>query len=89
MERGNTIVYRPSDSNKIEFYWVCDILDKDYLLFSWFGNPHAPSPSDYWRVSRAWLDKEVGKGLAETYEALPLEKYGDDFEQQAKERNGA
>lgn len=87
MEKGNTIVYRRSDSEDVEFYWLCDVSGTDYILFSWYGNPYAPSPSDYWRVGKAWLDAQVEKGTAEIYESLPLEKYGDDFERQAAARN--
>ena len=89
MEQGNTIVYRRPDSEDVEFYWLCDVLGSDYLLFSWYGNPYAPSPSDYWRVSRAWLDGEIAKGSVEVFESLPLEKYGDIFERQAIASNSA
>ena len=83
---GNTIVYRQEDGSK-GFYWLCIVNPNDYVFFSWFGNPHRPVPSDYWKVSDSWFKSQVEKGTIEIFESLPLEKYGDEFNRQAEERN--
>ena len=42
--------------------------------------------SDYWEVRSNVFDSEVKSGKIEIYDSLPLEKYGDIFEAQARQR---
>lgn len=86
IKKGNTIVYR-GKNEQIGFYWLCDIIDTDYLFFDWYGNPKKPLDSDYWRIHQDWFQQKIEDGTIEVYDSLPLDKYGDIFEKQATKRN--
>ena len=86
IQTGNTIVYK-RENGSIGFWWVCDIRTDGYILFNWYGNPHRAESTDFWKISKEWFNESLESGTVEVYESLPLDKYGDIFEAQAKERN--
>ena len=85
IQKGNTIVYKTE--NFTRFFWLCDIMKDELLFFSWYANLRRVSPNDYWRMSTKWFNEQVEAGKIEIYDSLPLDKYGDVFEQQAIELN--
>ena len=82
---GNTIVHKRADGS-MGFYWLCDIRPDGYVFFDWYGNPRRAVSTDFWKVSEDWLKQNLAEGTVEVFDSLPLEKYGDVFEQQAVER---
>ena len=86
IQKGNTIVYKASDTYTM-FFWLCDIQGDDLIFFDWYASPRKASPNDFWRMSTKWFDEKVKDGTLEVYETLPLDKYGDIFEKQAMARN--
>lgn len=85
IESGNTIVVLNDDGTH-SFFWLCASVLNDYVFFSWLGDPRRPTSSDYWRVSQRWFSKRVANGTIEVFNSLPLDRYGDEFEQQARGR---
>lgn len=85
IKKGDTIVYKTEIS--VMFYWLCDIQDGYLVFFDWYANPYEATNTDFWRMSTKWFNEQLEKGKLEVYESLPLDKYGDVFEQQAIERN--
>ena len=83
---GNTIVYQREDGT-LGFFWLCDVRPDGYVLFDWYGNPRRPKYEDYWEIRKDWFSDRLADGTIEIYDTLPLDKYGDDFEKQAIERN--
>ena len=83
---GNTIVYK-KDNGSMGFYWLCDIRPDGYVFFNWYGNINRIQPKDFWEISKDWFNDRLADGTIEVYDTLPLDKYGDIFEKQAKERN--
>ena len=86
IQLGNTVVFK-NENGTLDFFWLCDRSPDAYIFFSWFGNLRRPSSSDYLRVSRGLFEDRLAAGAIEIYGSLPLEKYGDIFEAQAKVRN--
>ena len=83
---GNTIVIK-NENGTLGFFWLCDRLPDAYIFYDWYGNIHRPSPSDFLRVSKDWINGRLAMGTLEIFTSLPLDKYGDIFEAQARERN--
>lgn len=82
ISKGQTIVYKVSESHYM-FYWLCDIQDEYLVFFNWYGNPYKATSTDFWKISNKWFNEKLEEGKLEVYDSLPLEKYGDIFEQQA------
>lgn len=85
IQAGNTIVIK-NENGTLGFYWLCENRPDGYLFFDWYGNPRRATFEDYWKVSKNWFESKVKDGTIEVYDSLPLDKYGDIFEQQALAR---
>ena len=85
IHRGDTIVYHAEHG--LMFYWLCDILPDGYVFFNWYGNPQKAISTDFWKMSTEWFNDRLAEKKIEIFDSLPLDKYGDIFEQQAIERN--
>ncbi len=83
---GNTIVVH-YENGTLGFFWLCIDRADGYVFFSWYGNPRRATIADYWEVSKNWFATKVEDGTVEVYESLPIDKYGDVFEQQADTKN--
>ena len=86
IQRGNTIVYKKGNG-ALGFYWLCDVRQDEYIFYDWYGDPYRAISTDFWKMDKDWFDAKVQDGSIEVYDSLPLEKYGDIFEKQARERN--
>ena len=86
IQLGNTIVIKKKNGT-LDFYWLCDNCPDAYIFFNWLGNLRHPSSSDYLRISKGWFNVRLADGTIEVFDSLPLDKYGEIFEAQAKERN--
>lgn len=86
IKTGNTIVFK-NENGSLGFYWLCDIVPNGYVFFDWYGNVRNATSTDFWKMSFDWFNACVQDGTIEVYESLPLDKYGEIFEQQAIERN--
>jgi len=85
IKKGDTIVYKTDIS--MMFYWLCDIQDGYMIFFNWYADPYRATSTDFWKVSERFFNEKVEQGKLEIYDSLPLDKYGDIFEKQARERN--
>ena len=86
IQTGNTIVVHNGDGT-LGFFWHCDSRQNEYVFFNWYGNPRRATLADYWEVGKDWFSDRLADGTIEVFDSLPLDKYGDIFEQQAIERN--
>lgn len=86
IQTGNTIVVH-NENETLGFFWLCEIRPDGYVFFDWLGNPRRPSVADYWVVSKDWLRDRLADGRVEVFNSLPLDVYGDEFEQLAVARN--
>lgn len=86
IEIGNTIVYKHGNGS-VDFYWLVEIRPSSYIFFDWYANPRKATIDDYWEVSAKRFKSAVEDGFIEIFDSLPMDKYGDVFERQARERN--
>ena len=84
INKGDTIVYHADHG--LMFYWLCDIVNGEYVFFDWYANPRRASLSDFWKVGKEWFEEKVKAGTIEVFDSLP-EQYMDIFTKQAAERN--
>lgn len=85
IKQGDTIVYKHEDGSMM-FYWLCDTYCGNYVFFSWYGDVEHAASTDFWRMSREWLETKVKEGKIEIYDSLPMDKYGNIFNQQMIDR---
>lgn len=84
---GDTVIIK-SEDGQVGFFWICEARkDGHILLFNWQGNVRRFEPTDYRLVSKSWLDNGIKEGVVEVYDSLPLDRYGDIFQRQARIRS--